>query len=60
MFCYSALQAKLAAIENIHSVDQAKLNEQVQQLQTENASLQEEKMKLTKKMEELEGQLQQG
>ena len=60
MFCFSALQAKLAAVENTHSADKAKLNQQVQQLQRENASLQEEKMKLTRTMEKLKSQSKQG
>ena len=59
-FCFSVVQTKIAAVENTYQEDQAKLNQKIQQLQRENTSLREEKMKLTKKMEELEGRLQQG
>ena len=60
MSCFSAVQAKLAAIESAHGEDQAKLNQQIQKLQGENASLRDEKEKVTRKMKELESQLQQG
>ena len=60
VFCFSAFQVKLAAVENGHHQDQAKLNQQIQQLQKENASIQDEKVKLTRKMEKLEKQYQQG
>ena len=53
-------QAKLAGIEKAHCEDQAKLSQQIQQLERENTSLQDEKEKVTKKMEELGSQLQQG
>ena len=60
MFHFSAFQAKLAAIEDAHHEDQAKFNQQIQQLEKENATLQNESRKVTRKMEDLEDQLQQG
>ena len=59
MFCFSAFQTKLSAVEETCHEVQAKLNQHIQQLQRENASSQDEKKKLTRKIEELEGQLQQ-
>ena len=47
------LAAKLAAVEKAHRDDQAVLNQRVQQLQIE-------KKELTKKIEDLRSELQQG
>ena len=60
MFCFSAFQTKLTAVENSHREDLSKLNQQIQQLQGENASLRDEEIKLTIKMEQFESRLQQG
>ena len=57
---FSAFQAKLATVENSRNEDQAKLQHQIQQLQKENATLQDKSRKVTEKMEDLEGQLHQG
>ena len=53
-------QAKLAAIQKAHREEQAKLSQHIQQIQKQNASLQNEKGKMTGKIEQLETQLQQG
>ena len=47
-------------LEKAHDEDRAKLNQQIQQLQKENASIQDEKVKLTREMEQLKRQSQQG
>ena len=60
MFCFSTVQAKLAAVESAHGDGQAKLNQRIQKLQGENVILRDEKEKVTRKMEELGSQLQQG
>ena len=60
MFYFSVVKSKLAAVESAHHDGQAKLNQQVQKLQGENASLRVEKEKVTRKMKELGSQLQQG
>ena len=53
MFCFSAIQAKLAAAQTAHHDGQAKLNQQIQQLHGEKESV-------TRKTEGLVSQLQQG
>ena len=60
MFCFSTVQAKLAAVESTHGEGQTQLNQQIQKLQGENVLLQDDKEKVTRKMEELGSQLQQG
>ena len=47
-------------MESAHGDGQAKLNQQIQKLQGEVVPLQDEKEKVTRKMEELRSQLQQG
>ena len=59
-FCLSAVHAKLSAIESAHGEGQAEFSQQIQKLQKENVSLRDEKEKVTRKMEELGSQLQQG
>ena len=51
--CFSAVQAKLTAVQTAHHDDQVKLNQQIHQLQGE-------KKNMTTKMEGLQTQLQQG
>ena len=51
------IQMKLKATEKGHLESQTKLSQQIQQLRKQNASLNEEKLKLTKRMEELEDQV---
>ena len=53
-------QAKFAAIQKAHSENQAQLGQQIHKLQRENASLQDHKQKMTRKMEELGSLLEQG
>ena len=53
MFCFSAVQAKLAAAQTAHHDGQTKLNQQIHQLYGE-------KENVTRKMEGLGSQLQQG
>ena len=60
MFCYFTVQVKLAAVENAYGDSQAKLDQWIQMFHKENVLLRDEKEKLTKKMEELRSQLQQG
>ena len=50
----------MAAVEKMHRDVQAKLSQQIEQLHKENASLQNEKEKLTRRMEDFCGQMQQG
>ena len=60
LVCFSAFQSKLAAVENARVDDQAKLNQQIEKLQRENAFLKDDKQKVTGQMEALGSQLQQG
>ena len=60
MFCFSTVQAKLGAVESAHGDGQDKLNQQIQKLQGENVILRDEKEKVTRKLDELGSQLQQG
>ena len=53
-------QENFAATEKVHGDEQAKLRQQIQQVREENASLKDEKEEVTRKMEQLEHQLQQG
>ena len=53
MYHFSAVEAKLAVVQTAHHDGQAKLNQQIQQLQGE-------KEKMTGEMEGFGGQLQQG
>ena len=59
MFCFSAFEAKLAAVETAHQDNQAKLNQDIQQLREENATLKDESRKVAREMGNLESQLQQ-
>ena len=54
------MAAKLAAMEKSHGENWAKHSQQIQKLQTQNASLQDENRKVTRKTEKVDGQLQQG
>ena len=54
------MAAKLAAIEKSHGENRAKHSQQIQKLQTQNASLQDENRKLARKTEEVDSQLQRG
>ena len=47
---YDEDQMKLAALEKAHHEDQVKVNQQIQDLQKENVTLQDEKEKLARKM----------
>ena len=60
MYSVSAVQAKLAAVDNVHHEDQTKLNHHIQKVQGENASLRDEKRNLVRKMEGLENEVKQG
>ena len=54
------MAAKLAGIEKSHDENRAKHSQQIQKLQTQNASLQDENRKVTGKTEEVDSQLQRG
>ena len=54
------MAARLAAIEKSHGENQAMHSQQIQKLQTQNASLQDENRKVARKTEEVDSQLQRG
>ena len=60
MFCFCAVRAKLAALQTANGEGQAKVNQQIQQLQGEIVSLRNEKEKETRKMKDLVSRLEQG
>ena len=60
MFCFCAVRARLAAVESANGEGQAKLNQQIQQLQGENVSLRNEKKKETRKIKDFVSRLDQG
>ena len=55
----AVLEAKLATVEKAYREDHEKHTLQIHERQRENALLQDEKKKLAKKMDELEGEVQQ-
>ena len=53
-------QSKMAVIEDAHEEEQAQASRKIEQLQRQNASLQNEKAVVARRLEGLESRMQQG